>query len=68
MPKRAKQQSESNLPPRPEGFAEYMQAIARRGGKASGVSRMINLTPKQRSTIARKAARARWNKKKPETA
>jgi hypothetical protein len=44
-----------------------MTALARKGGRVSGSRRMTNLTPKQRQTIARKAAKARWAKKKEET-
>jgi hypothetical protein len=35
-------------------------ALGRLGGKKGGVARAKNLTPEQRSEIARKAARARW--------
>jgi hypothetical protein len=36
----------------------FLQKIGRLGG----VARMAQLTPKQRSELARKAANARWNK------
>lgn len=68
MPKRLKQAGLPALPPRPKGFTEYMTALARKGGTISGARRMTNLTAKQRTAIARKAARARWAKKKPEDA
>jgi len=46
---------------------EYLRDIGRKGGRVSGARRMTNLTPKQRSTIARQAAIARWTKKREET-
>lgn len=43
-------------------------ALGRKGGKKGGPiggkSRMASLTPKQRSALARKAAKARWKKAK----
>lgn len=39
-------------------------ALGRRGGLKSGKLRMTNLSPEQRSEIARKAALARWRKAK----
>lgn len=38
--------------------------LGRRGGIASGKKRMDNIPADQRSEIARKAATARWGKKK----
>lgn len=35
-------------------------ALGRLGGKRGGLARAAKLTPEQRSTIARKAAEARW--------
>jgi hypothetical protein len=65
MPKRLKQ---SPPPPDvlspPKGFRTYMAALGRKGGIVSGARRMDTLTAKQRSAIARKAARARWAKRK----
>jgi hypothetical protein len=46
-------------------LSEYMRKIGRKGGKKSGVARLTKLTPEQRSEVARKAAVARWGKKKP---
>jgi hypothetical protein len=66
MPKRVKQPSDSDhIPPPPQAFRDYMSLMGRKGGRISGARRMVNLTPKQRTAIARKAARARWNAKKP---
>jgi hypothetical protein len=67
MPNRVKQEDDAPLPPRPKGWTAYMRAMGRKGGQASGAKRMTNLTPKQRSTIARKAAVARWNRVKAES-
>jgi hypothetical protein len=43
-------------------------ALGRRGGKKGGpkggAARMAALTPKERSELARKAARARWKGKR----
>jgi len=54
MPKRTQQT---------DPVREYLRDIGRKGGQVSGARRMTNLTPKQRSTLARKAAQARWTKK-----
>ncbi|MEM7483197.1 MAG: hypothetical protein AAF481_18685 [Acidobacteriota bacterium] len=37
-------------------------ALGRLGGKKGGKARAVKLTPEERSEIARKAAKARWNK------
>ncbi len=39
-------------------------ALGRKGGKKGGKSRMEQLSPEERSELARKAARARWGKKR----
>lgn len=39
-------------------------ALGRKGGKKGGPARAKALTPKRRSEIAKKAAAARWSKKK----
>jgi hypothetical protein len=38
-------------------------ALGRKGGLKGGKARAKNMTPKERSEAARKAAKARWNKK-----
>ena len=38
-------------------------ALGRKGGLRGGAARAANLTPEQRSEIARAAATARWGKK-----
>ena len=37
-------------------------ALGRKGGKKGGLARAAKLTPEERSEIARKAVRARWDK------
>jgi hypothetical protein len=68
MPKRTKQKraTPALTPPSP-ALREYLRTIGRKGGHTSGARRMTNLTPKQRSSIARKAALARWNAAKKTT-
>lgn len=41
----------------------YMSRIGRKGGKVGGAARMAGMTKKQRQTLARKAARARWGRR-----
>lgn len=41
-------------------------ALGRLGGLKGGKARAESLTPKKRSAIAKKAAKARWDKKKKE--
>ncbi len=41
-------------------------ALGRLGGLKGGKARAKSLTPKKRSAIAKKAAKARWDKKKKE--
>jgi hypothetical protein len=38
-------------------------ALGARGGKKGGKARMAQLTPKERSELARKAVQARWAKR-----
>ena len=40
-------------------------ALGRRGGKVGGPARAAKLTREQKQEIGRKAARARWDKRKP---
>jgi hypothetical protein len=43
-------------------ISRIMSEMGRKGGKIGGKRRMETLTPAQRSSIALKAARVRWNK------
>jgi hypothetical protein len=65
MPKRVEQ---SDVPAPPKGFSDYMKALGRKGGLASKAGRLEKLTPAKRRAIARKAAKARWAKRKAEAA
>jgi hypothetical protein len=47
-----------------EEMRELARKLGRRGGKKGGKARAEKLTPEQRSEIARKAAKARWAKKR----
>ena len=49
-----------------EEMRELARKLGRRGGLKGGKARAEKLTPEQRSEIARKAAKARWAKKKQE--
>jgi hypothetical protein len=46
---------------------EFFRKQGKKGGKLSAKARMTKLTPAQRSEVAKKAAAARWGKKKPAT-
>ena len=50
-----------------EGKNIHAQALSALGASKGGKARAESLTPKQRSKIAKKAAKARW-KKRPEAA
>jgi hypothetical protein len=44
---------------------EFFRKEGIKGGNLSAAARMEKLTPEQRSEIAKKAAAARWGKKRP---
>lgn len=46
----------------PAEISRVMAAMGRKGGKIGGVVRAARLTPAQRTKVALKAARARWDK------
>jgi hypothetical protein len=46
-------------------ISRVMSALGRRGGKIGGKKRLETMTQKERSDVAFKAARARWDKAKP---
>ena len=50
--------------PSPGGKNPAAVALGRLGGKKGGLARAKKLTKEQRAEIARKAAQARWAKKK----
>jgi hypothetical protein len=47
-----------------EEMRELARRLGRRGGLKGGPARAKKLTPKERSESARKAAKARWDKKR----
>lgn len=47
----------------PESKEQTPTEARQKGGKHGGAARAEKLTPEQRSEIARKAARARWQKR-----
>lgn len=49
----------------PSVVSAYMSKLGKKGGKVSGKARMKKLTAEQRKAVAKKAAAARWAKKKP---
>lgn len=42
----------------------FMAAMGRKGGKIGGKRRLKTMTPEERSQVAVKAAKARWDKEK----
>src|SRR5262249_54249384 len=74
MPKRSSKKKTEEVLPRPaedvpteaapEGKNPAAVTLGRLGGKKGGPARANKLTKEQRSEIAKKAARARWAKKK----
>ena len=52
----------SQTPAPPPNLSEYMAAIGRKGGQIGGKRRLKTMTKAERSKVAAKAARARWNK------
>lgn len=53
---------EEKLAPKPDGKNPAAVALGRLGGLKGGKARAAKLSPKKRKEIAKKAARARWNK------
>ena len=47
-----------------EGLSRLARELGRRGGMKDGKARAEKLTRKRRSAIAKKAAKARWAKKR----
>jgi hypothetical protein len=52
----------SPLPDKDAGKNPAAVALGKLGGAKGGAARAAALTPKRRSAIAKKAARARWNR------
>ncbi len=49
-----------------EELRELARRLGRRGGLKGGPARAAKMTPEERSESARKAAKARWDKKQRE--
>jgi hypothetical protein len=56
--------ADENAPVDRETLSRVMAAMGRKGGKIGGKRRLVTLTPTKRRQIAKKAAEARWGKKK----
>lgn len=56
--------TEETEPPKRSPISEYLAEIGRKGGLKGGPARAKKLGLKQRQEIARKAAEARWGKKR----
>lgn len=52
----------ATVPASPANLSEYMAAIGRKGGQIGGKRRLKTMTKAQRSTVAKKAAKARWSR------
>lgn len=57
-------EGEPETPPFEDTRNPHAVALGRLGGAKGGKARAEKLTPEQRKEIARKAAKARWEKKK----
>lgn len=57
---RVAREATSEAPDEPDDKNPHAVALGRLGGLKGGKARAAKLTPKQRSEIAKKAARARW--------
>jgi hypothetical protein len=58
----AEPETSLQAPKVPADLSEYMAAIGRKGGKIGGKRRLDTMTPAKRKRLARKAAKARWEK------
>ncbi len=50
-----------------DGGQAFEAGVQRKGGLSGGKARAAKLTPEQRKEIAKKAAAARWGKRKPKS-
>jgi hypothetical protein len=58
--------SPETKPDVPADLSAYMAAMGRKGGQIGGKRRLLTMTKAARSKVAAKAAKTRWDKKKPE--
>ena len=56
--------AETPAPPTRSVISQVMAEMGRKGGKIGGKRRLETLSDRRRTQIARKAAQARWSKKK----
>ena len=61
---RAATEGEPETPAKEDTRNPHAVALGRLGGAKGGKARAEKLTPEQRSEISRKAAKARWEKKR----
>lgn len=54
----------SITPPTKQQVSLLMSELGRRGGKIGGKRRLETMTAKERSKVAKRAAKARWHKNK----
>ena len=54
----------STVPADPALISQIMAEMGRKGGRIGGKRRLETMTDKQRTQVARKAAKARWAKKR----
>ena len=52
------------VPASPSLISQVMSEMGRKGGRIGGKRRLETMTDRQRSRVARKAAQARWSKKR----
>ena len=52
------------LKPTRSVISQVMAEMGRKGGKIGGKRRLVTMSDRRRSQVARQAARARWSKKK----
>jgi hypothetical protein len=55
-------QNDDIQPPTKSQISMLMAELGRKGGKIGGKRRLETMSPRKRSQVARKAAKARWNK------
>ena len=58
------EEATEEVQPEDSGKDPAAVALGRKGGLKGGKARAASLSPKERSEIASKAAKARWNQKK----
>jgi hypothetical protein len=60
----APEETAHSAPSSPSLISQVMAEMGRKGGRIGGKRRLETMTDRQRSQIARKAAKARWSKKR----